>query len=374
MDESVDFKMERGYSHSKQYSIIYEWEIDKISTFIEMSHCSYKPFILKSSKFSTGSSIGDSWYLQLTIEGGAEFMPLGAHLAVLAVKLISDIENKEIKAKYLIYMLNNKKEKFTTKFGTLNHPYSKPAYGQMITDPDYSDPDDKTDPFSNYINIEQLFKYKDTLLPNDTLTLCVDLTVYDDREVSSIAAISLKTPQHHLADYLKDLLDTGTKSDVVITVGDKKFQAHKLILGTRSPVFDAIFSHDMKEKKENEIEIPDVDPEIFKKLLEFIYTDKVSDLDDNAEELLEVADKYQLQLLKDMCTVSLSQTIDVENAIPIMLFADRNNVQQLIEYAEKFIIINFQKIKKTKEYEALETSHPSLFLAILKKCAAENKI
>ncbi|XP_057318662.1 speckle-type POZ protein B-like [Microplitis mediator] len=276
---------------------------------------------------------------------------------------------------YLIYMLDKTKMiKWSTSFQILENPFSKEVFGYLPSDEESDMQDVEWSYFTEYIVIPRLFQYKDTFLPNDTLTLCVDLTVYDNRKLSSIAAISLETPQHHITDYLKDLLDTETKSDIVIVVGNKKFRAHKLILGTRSPVFDAMLSHDMKEKKENKIEIPDVDPEIFKKLLEFIYTDKVSDLDDDAEELLEVANKYQMQSLKDMCTVSLSQTINVGNAIRIMLLADRNNVKQLMKYAEKFIIINLMKIKNTEDYEAPEKSHPSLFSDILKKYAAGNKI
>ena len=85
--------------------------------------------------------------------------------------------------------------------------------------------------------------------------------------------------------------DDGAKSsDVVLRVGNKDFQAHKCILSARSPVFGAMFQHDMKEAKENHVDIEDVEVEVFEVMLRFIYTDKISS-DDVTIDLLKAADK-----------------------------------------------------------------------------------
>lgn len=56
--------------------------------------------------------------------------------------------------------------------------------------------------------------------------------------------------------------------------------------------YDAMFSRDMKENGENAITIPDVDPNVFEKILEFIYTDKVNNLGSDVEELLDASNTY----------------------------------------------------------------------------------
>ncbi|KAH0555541.1 hypothetical protein KQX54_020014 [Cotesia glomerata] len=113
--------------------------------------------------------------------------------------------------------------------------------------------------FAEFVTIDELLEKKEEFFPNDILT-----------------------------DFEK-LLISKKSSDAAILVGDKKFDAHKVILTTRSCVFKAMYSYDMKEKKENEVTITDIDGEIFEKLLEYIYTDKVKDLDTFAEGLLEAS-------------------------------------------------------------------------------------
>ncbi|XP_074115591.1 speckle-type POZ protein B-like isoform X2 [Cotesia typhae] len=215
------------------------------------------------------------------------------------------------------------------------------------------------------INACKLLSRKDEFLPDDILTICVDLTVYDDPMTIANPIHSLKGSGRKLTDDFRDLLATKTKSDIVIIVGNKKFDAHKIVLIARSNFFKAMFSHDMKESKENKVTIPDIDPKIFEKLLEFIYTDQIGDLDDFAEELLEASDKYQLQGLKETCEISLAKTLNTENAIKVLILADRYNATQLKEIVRRHININFTEIKNTEDYKALGKYQPSLFASTL---------
>lgn len=59
----------------------------------------------------------------------------------------------------------------------------------------------------------------------------------------------------------------------------------------RSPVFAAMFEHEMEERKQNRVAISDVDHEVLKEMLRFIYTGKAPNLDKMADDLLAAADK-----------------------------------------------------------------------------------
>ena len=65
-------------------------------------------------------------------------------------------------------------------------------------------------------------------------------------------------------------------SDVNLNIRGREFPAHKNILAARSEVFAAMFQHPTKEKLSNQIEIEDIEPEVFQELLRFIYTGRVS--------------------------------------------------------------------------------------------------
>lgn len=63
------------------------------------------------------------------------------------------------------------------------------------------------------------------------------------------------------------------------------------ILLARSPVFAAMFEHEMEERKQNKVAIIDVDHDVLKEMLRFIYTGKSPNLEKMADDLLAAADK-----------------------------------------------------------------------------------
>lgn len=60
-------------------------------------------------------------------------------------------------------------------------------------------------------------------------------------------------------------------TDVELLVGDTTFSAHRSILSARSPVFAAMFSSGMKESQTGSVRIEDVDPDVFKDFLNYLY-------------------------------------------------------------------------------------------------------
>lgn len=62
----------------------------------------------------------------------------------------------------------------------------------------------------------------------------------------------------------------------------------------RSPVFAAMFEHEMEERKQNRVAITDVDHEVLKEMLRFIYTGKAPNLEKMADDLLAAADKVRI--------------------------------------------------------------------------------
>ena len=88
---------------------------------------------------------------------------------------------------------------------------------------------------------------------------------------------------------LESLLQTGKLADVVLLVKKTtEFNVHKTILAARSPVFAAMFEHDCRQ---NRVDIPDVEVEVFQELLRYLYTDQVQEIEKYAVELYIAADK-----------------------------------------------------------------------------------
>ena len=69
-------------------------------------------------------------------------------------------------------------------------------------------------------------------------------------------------------------------------------------------VFNAMFMHNTRERKTGRVEIQDSDPDIYKQMLEFMYTDKVGSPN---MELLQVAHKYEIHGLQILCEKELAE-------------------------------------------------------------------
>ncbi len=60
-----------------------------------------------------------------------------------------------------------------------------------------------------------------------------------------------------------------------------------------------MFEHkDMSEAKSDRVHIDDIEPEVLREMLRFMYTGTAPHLERLSDELLSAADKYQLERLK----------------------------------------------------------------------------
>ncbi|XP_057318765.1 speckle-type POZ protein B-like isoform X2 [Microplitis mediator] len=336
-----------GYSKVKKYEVTFKWEIDCLLQFIESADYDKVDKTLESPQFSTGASFKDTWFVDLRVDS-SKLSKIKGWLS-FNLNLIS-CELPEVRAEFVVSILNNENEQI----------FIQPSCSRNFKDhQDWG--------IAHFIKINELFEYKDGYFSNNsTLTLCVELAVHDNY-VRITNKIPSTTCEHSITDDLKKLFDSKIGSDIILVAGNKQIRAHKAFLMIRSPVFCAMFTHKLQENKESKVTIPDVEPETLEKMLEFIYTDRVTDLEQIALHLFEAADKYQLQKLKELCEESLSQSITVDNAIKYLVLADLQSTKEFYQYVLRFVAINASKIIKTEDYKALEKDDPALLSIILAK-------
>ncbi|KAJ2777633.1 hypothetical protein GGI15_004444, partial [Coemansia interrupta] len=110
-----------------------------------------------------------------------------------------------------------------------------------------------------------------------------------------------------------------------------RYHAHKAILMAISPVFEAMFSNGMRETFEKTVEVWDVTPRAFERMLEFAYT-HACDLDvsveghadvsaDEVVETLLCADQFEVSGLRDICWRNLMSRLSVDTVWDIWSIA-----------------------------------------------------
>lgn len=162
---------------------------------------------------------------------------------------------------------------------------------------------------------------------------------------------------------LKDVIDMyvqQTHCDVLFCFQDDlSIGGHAAILSARSRVFANMFQQ-MKDSER--IHIQDIQLEIFKDLLHYLYSGRISVplTEVVARPLFVAADKYHIDDLKEECVGFLLGSIRMDNAIDLMIWAHMNSVANLKEAALTFVVLHGEEICLSKEWEELTKNYPDL--------------
>ncbi|XP_059132289.1 speckle-type POZ protein-like [Peromyscus eremicus] len=228
--------------------------------------------------------------------------------------------------------------------------------------------------FKNFIRRDFLLSHADWLLPDDKFTLhCKVSMAQDSFSISDQnRKAGIQVPKCTLADELGELRKNSGFTDCCLLVGGQEFRAHKAILAARSPVFRAMFEHDMEESKRNRLEIHDVEPRVFKAMMDFIYTGTAPDLDSVAAAMLAAADRYGLERLKVMCEDALCRDLSVEKAAHTLFLADFHSAGQLKTQALDFITAHASEVSETSGWKAMVGSYPNLVAEVYRSLASAN--
>lgn len=325
------------YTQVKVVKFSYMWTINNFSFCREeMGE------VLKSSSFSAGANDKLKWCLRVNPKGLDEESKdyLSLYLLLLSCN------KSEVRAKFKFSILNAKREETKAM-------ESQRAY-RFVQGKDWG--------FKKFIRRDFLMDDTNGLLPDDKLTIFCEVSVVGETvNVSGQSSCTpVRVPDCRLSEDFGLLFERALYSDVTLSVAGREFQAHKAILAARSPVFNAMFEHEMEERKHNRVEISDVDQDVFFEMLRFVYTGKVSNLDKMADELLSAADKYALDRLKVMCEESLCSSLSVENVSEILVLADLHSADQLRTHAIDFINSHPTDVLETTGWKTMVQNHPHL--------------
>ncbi|XP_040827455.1 speckle-type POZ protein-like isoform X3 [Ochotona curzoniae] len=261
------------YTQVKVVKFSYMWTINNFSFCREeMGE------VLKSSTFSSGPNDKMKWCLRVNPKGLDDESKDYLSLYLLLVSC----PKSEVRAKFKFSLLNAKREETKAM-------ESQRAY-RFVQGKDWG--------FKKFIRRDFLLDEANGLLPDDKLTLFCEVSVVQDSVNISghTNTNTLRVPECRLAEDLGNLWENTRFTDCSFFVRGQEFKAHKSVLAARSPVFNAMFEHEMEESK-----------------------------------------KYALERLKVMCEEALCSNLTVENVADTLVLADLHSAEQLKAQAIDFI-------------------------------------
>ena len=143
----------------------------------------------------------------------------------------------------------------------------------------------------------------------------------------------------------QELLYTGVLSDVTLTCDGKDIACHRFVLAENSPVFQAMFTSGMSEANtENNsgaVKIKGVAYNILHKIVTFLYTRDIDISGEGLIEILQFADMYQMDTLREICGDVLLSNITLESAAGVWQTAHKYHVEHILEAVKRYITENF---------------------------------
>ncbi|KAJ8678616.1 hypothetical protein QAD02_014403 [Eretmocerus hayati] len=164
--------------------------------------------------------------------------------------------------------------------------------------------------------------------------------------------------------------------------------AHRAVLACRSPVFEAMFGHEMIERREGVVRMPDLSPHVLRAMLRFVYTGELHLTHGNETErchpaeLLAAADKYAIEGLKEVCEKMLLEELDALPMLPSrndnewasktlewLALAERHQAPRLMRRALAQARGRLPRLLETTVFKNIAREQPHLVELILRSIA-----
>ena len=206
-------------------------------------------------------------------------------------------------------------------------------------------------------------------LPNGTLTIEVQLRARKHAEV-----LMPETPPCDLLFRLGALLESAEEADVTFRfAGGSTLSAHSFILALRSSTLKAMLRGPLAISAPYTITVQeDIEPDVMSLLLRFMYTDAGPPSTmtcDEALQLLQAADCYNVERLITLCDLHLRRGMTVENVLQMLVFAHKRSMTDLRAAWLRFIAAHSAQLMADPQWVAMMASHPELVMASMQTIA-----
>jgi hypothetical protein len=151
--------------------------------------------------------------------------------------------------------------------------------------------------------------------------------------------------------------------DYTLYAGENKIYCHKLVLSISSGYFKQMFGSNMKEAKENEVRLENIDLITLKSLLDYMYSGAV-DESKITLELLEATDRFEVMHLRQICIEKLKKTVTLENVGERWKRAHTHNIEDLTHCCVAFMAKHWNTLVNDENILRLAKEHNELFITI----------
>uniref|UniRef100_A0A8C5D4N4 Kelch-like protein 20 n=1 Tax=Gouania willdenowi TaxID=441366 RepID=A0A8C5D4N4_GOUWI len=141
--------------------------------------------------------------------------------------------------------------------------------------------------------------------------------------------------------------------DVTLCCGGQEFPCHRIVLASFSSYFQAMFSTDLIESKQERVAINGVEPQMVGMLVSYAYTSEVYISKANVQALLAAANLLDVMAVREACCRFMERQMDEMNCVGIHCFAEAHSCKLLERRSMDYILDHFSTVCQQDEFLSL---------------------
>ncbi|XP_041831328.1 kelch-like protein 20 isoform X1 [Melanotaenia boesemani] len=141
--------------------------------------------------------------------------------------------------------------------------------------------------------------------------------------------------------------------DVTLCCGGQEFPCHRIVLASFSSYFQAMFSADLIESKQERVAINGVEPQMIGMLVSYAYTSEVYISKANVQALLAAANLLDVMAVREACCRFMERQMDEMNCVGIHCFAEAHSCKVLEKRSMDYILEHFSSVCQQEEFQSL---------------------
>ncbi|KAL7834912.1 hypothetical protein SRHO_G00291590 [Serrasalmus rhombeus] len=140
-----------------------------------------------------------------------------------------------------------------------------------------------------------------------------------------------------------DLYQQDQYSDLKVKIGQQRLSAHKFVLAARSDNWSLA-----NLASTSDLDLSEAKPEVAMAMLRWAYTDELELCEDDTFliDLMKLANRFQLHLLRERCEKGVMSSVNVRNCIRFYQTAEELDATTLMNYCGEIIASHWDDLRK----------------------------
>ena len=136
--------------------------------------------------------------------------------------------------------------------------------------------------------------------------------------------------------------------DCKIIVGTETLYCHSCIVSSLSPVIEEMIESKIKDGSEKKITFEDVQPDVMRKITNYMYTGSVTIPNKLVLEVVQVCDELKIEDLKERCLYRVPEILSHQTVMGWLRYARLHKLDSICDSCERYIAHSFSDITKEK--------------------------